>query len=162
MNLTTVGSIPGSNWKRVTTHSIAVVTGMALALSAVVAFGLRTPGQISVAQSSAASAVGVSQAATSDIMASVISSEDATYGLDAAPVAQRQASMEAIMASVLSTELANFAAPAVTAKAADADIAASVLRTENALYGVQIEQRKAAEAEIAASVLSTELANFGS
>ena len=39
MNLTTITNVPSSNWKRLTTHSVSAAAGVALAISAVVAFG---------------------------------------------------------------------------------------------------------------------------
>jgi hypothetical protein len=174
MNITTIGNIPSTNWKRIKGQTVFAVTGVALALSAIVGYNGLT-GSVS-RPDTANVAVTQRQASQADIDAGVLSSEMATY--DWTVAAPRQASQADIMASVLSTELANFGAPVAPVQPADvehygmgqkpllvsppasqADIMAGVLSTELANFAAPA-QRVAAEADITAGVLSSELANF--
>jgi hypothetical protein len=84
MNLTTIGNIPSSNWKRVATHSVSAVAGVALAISAVVAFGWSTSGPTSVVPSRGASVLAVIHEATYETIQDYAAREQAllaTYSM---------------------------------------------------------------------------------
>src|SRR5687767_5558816 len=107
MNLTTIGNITSSNWKRtIKGQYLAVAGGVALVLGAVFAGGSLVPGGSSMTSASVTASVQ-RQVSQADIDASVLSSEMAAYDFSVAPVQQRQASQADIAASILSTELAN-------------------------------------------------------
>src|SRR3954464_5566090 len=144
MNFKTISnSANNSNWKRIKGQYLAAVAGVALAISAVVAFGP------SAATSNQAAPVRPATAVTADAQV------------------QRQASDADIMAGVLSSELANFAPLAPVARVTQADIDASVLSTEMAAYEfvpeqtVKPAQRQAFDADIMAGVIRPERAAFG-
>src|SRR5688572_10928557 len=63
MNLTNIGNIPNSHWKRVTIHSVSAVAGVALAISAVLALGPSTSGPTSAAPSREASVLAATREA---------------------------------------------------------------------------------------------------
>jgi hypothetical protein len=128
MNLTTIANIPSKNIKRIRGQYVAAVAVVALAVSAVVAFGpSTTTAPKLVAQTR--------QALSADIAASALSTELANYP---APSVAPKASDADVLASALSGEMATFdfsATPPVQRQAAEADIAASVLSTELAHFG---------------------------
>jgi hypothetical protein len=162
MNLTTIGHIPSNNWKRVTTYSVSAAAGVALAISAVVAFGSSTSGPTSLAPSREASVLAVSREAPYETIQDYASREQAILGTLSNPL-QLRASEADIAASVLSTELANYMAPVASVKASDADVLSSALSGEMAAYdfgATQPVQRQASAADIDAGILSSEMATY--
>jgi hypothetical protein len=110
-------------------------------------------------------------ASPDDIMASVLSTEGAAYGLVQPATASlgiedavvRSRTLDAdIQASVLSTEQAAYGATAESRKVAEADVLAAARSGEQATYvaGATQTLREASPDDIMASVLSTELATF--
>jgi hypothetical protein len=177
MNLTTITNIPSSNFKRLKGQYLATAAGMALVVSAVVAVGPAgtTAKPLDQDRTAAAAVTASLGAAESVILASVLSTERATFpGVDTVQVGEQVAAergslmtlQEQIMVGVLPAQR----------EAADDDIAASVSSSgravaaeraalttlqEQVLVGLMSSgQRQVSDADIAASVLSTELASY--
>ena len=165
MNLTTITNIPSSNWKRVTTHSVSAVAGVALAISAVVAFSSSISGPTSVAPSREASVPALTREATYETIQDYAGREQTVLDTLSSPLQQASvADIDAERAALVTLQdqfMVGQMHPAVpqsvSSAASDAERAALVTLQEQFMVG---QMHPTVPPEIAASVLSTELANY--